>query len=394
MRNLDIRRADWSPGRTMDFRLTAAQEEMQRKVRQFAEQEIGPVVNEFDSHSGFPERVVLGMARLGLLGLTVPPEYGGTFTDTLSYVLAVEEVSRVCGGHGLILAAHNSLGNAHIAMFGSEEQKKKYLPPIARGESLSAWALTEPGAGSDAGGTMTTAIAQGDSYILNGSKLFIISGNVASTFVIMASTDRAKGTRGISSFIMERDTPGFRVGELEDKLGVRASSTAELFFDNAPVPKANLMGKEGEGFKQALQNLDGGRISISAFSLGMAQGILDDCLRFLREPEGARLARSQAVQFQMARLATETEAARLLVYRCAYMKDAKIPYSKESAMAKLYASETASRNGMACVQLMGPAGLTRKYAVERLTRDAKLAEIGEGTSEIQKLVISRQLGLG
>ncbi len=377
----------------MDFRLTGAQEEMRRKVREFAVKEIGPVADEYDRHAGFPENTVKGMARLGLMGLTVPKEYGGTFTDTLSYAIAVEEVSRVCGGHGLLLAAHNSLGNAHIAMFGSEEQKKKYLPPIARGESLSAWGLTEPGAGSDAGGTQTTAVLQGDKYILNGSKLFITSGNVASTFVIMASTDKSKGTRGISAFIVERKTPGFRVGELEDKLGVRASSTAELFFDNSPVPKENLMGKEGEGFKQALKNLDGGRISIAAFSLGMAQGILDDCMRFLREPEGAALARSQAVQFQMASLATETEAARLLVYRCAYMKDNKIPYTKESAMAKFYASETASRNGMACVQLMGPAGLTRKYAVERLTRDAKLAEIGEGTSEIQKLVISRALGM-
>jgi butyryl-CoA dehydrogenase len=377
----------------MDFRLTGAQEEMRRKVREFAVKEIGPVVNEFDQHSGFPEKIVGGMARLGLLGLTVPKEYGGTFTDTLSYVIAVEEVSRVCGGHGLILAAHNSLGNAHIAMFGSEEQKKKYLPPIASGDSLSAWGLTEPGAGSDAGGTQTTAVLQGDRYILNGSKLFITSGDVASTFVIMASTDKTRGTRGISAFIVERKTPGFRVGELEDKLGVRASSTAELFFDNSPVPKENLLGKEGEGFKQALKNLDGGRISIAALSLGMAQGILDDCMRFLREPEGAALARSQAVQFQMASLATETEAARLLVYRCACMKDNRIPYTKESAMAKFYASETASRNGMACVQLMGPAGLTRKYAVERLTRDAKLAEIGEGTSEIQKLVISRALGL-
>jgi butyryl-CoA dehydrogenase len=378
----------------MDFRLTDAQEQMRKKVREFSEREIRPVADQYDQHAGFPEEIVKKMAQLGLMGLTVPKEYGGTFTDTLSYVLCVEEVSRVCGGFGLLLAAHNSLGNAHIAMSGSEAQKQKFLPPIASGQKMSAWGLTEPGAGSDAGGTQTTAVLQGENYILNGSKLFITSGNVATTFVILASTDKSKGTRGISAFIVERSTSGFRVGELEDKLGVRASSTAELFFDNAPVPKENLLGKEGEGFKQALQNLDGGRISIAAFSLGMAQGILDECLRFLREPEGVGLARSQAAQFQLARLATETEAARLLVYRCACMKDNKIPYSKESAMAKFYASETASRNGMACLQLMGPAGLTRKYAVERLTRDAKLAEIGEGTSEIQKLVISRQLGLG
>jgi len=378
----------------MDFRLTEAQEQMRKKVREFSEREIGPVAQQYDQHAGFPEQIVKGIARLGLMGLTVPKEYGGTFTDTQSYVLAVEEVSRVCGGFGLLLAAHNSLGNAHINMFGSEQQKQKYLPPIASGLEMSAWGLTEAGAGSDAGGTQTTAVLQGDKYILNGSKLFITSGNVASTFVILASTDKSKGTRGISAFIVERATPGFRVGELEDKLGVRASSTAELFFDNAPVPKENLLGKEGEGFKQALMNLDGGRISIAAFSLGMAQGILDECLRFLREPEGVGLARSQAAQFQLARLATETDAGRLLVYRCAYMKDNKIPYSKESAMAKFFASEAASRNGMACLQLMGPAGLTRKYAVERLTRDAKLAEIGEGTSEIQKLVIARQLGLG
>ena len=378
----------------MDFSWNEEQRLWRQTVRDFAQREIAPRVREIDTEGHIPPEIIKGMARLGLMGLTVPKEYGGTFTDTLSYVLAVEEVSRVCGGFGLLLAAHNSLGNAHINMFGSEEQKKKYLPPIAGGREMSAWGLTEPGAGSDAGGTATTAVLQGDKYILNGSKLFITSGNVASTFVIMASTDKSKGTRGISAFIVERKTPGFRVGELEDKLGVRASSTAELFFDNAPVPRENLMGREGEGFKQALANLDGGRISIAAFSLGMAQGILDDCLRFFREPEGARLARSQAAQFQLARLATETEAARLLVYRCAYMKDHKLPYGRESAMAKFYASETASRNGMACLQLMGPAGLTRKYAVERLTRDAKLAEIGEGTSEIQKLVISRQLGLG
>jgi butyryl-CoA dehydrogenase len=377
----------------MDFRLTQAQEEMRRKVRDFAEKDIAPVAVRYDDVSQFPEDIAKQMGRLGLLGLTVPPEYGGTFTDTLSYVIAVEEVSRVCGGHGLMLAAHNSLGNAHINAFASEEQKKKYLPPIAGGDFMSAWGLTEANAGSDAGGTATTAVLRGDNYILNGSKLFITTGNVAKTFVIMASTDRSKGTRGISAFIVEKGTPGFRAGELENKLGVRASVTAELLFEDCPVPRENIMGKEGEGFKQALKNLDGGRISIAAFGLGMAQGILDECLRFMREPEGAQLAKSQAVQFALARLATETEAARLLVYKCACMKDSKVPYSKESAMAKLCTSEAASRNGMACLQMMGHAGLTRKYAVERLTRDAKLAEIGEGTSEIQKLVISRSLGL-
>ena len=377
----------------MDFGLSQAQEQMRRRVRQFAEERIAPAAVKYDELSVFPEEIINQMGREGLLGLTVPPEYGGTFTDTLSYVIAVEEVSRICGGFGLTLAAHNSLGNAHINSFASDEQRRKYLPPIAGGRHMSAWGLTEPSAGSDAGGTATTAVLRGDRYILNGSKLFITTGNVASTFVIMASTDKSRGTRGISAFIVERGTPGFRVGEHEDKLGVRASITAELFFEDCPVPRENLIGKEGEGFKQALKNLDGGRISIAAFALGMAQGILDECLRYMREPEGARLAKSQAAQFAMAKMATETEAARLLVYKCACMKDAKEPYSMQSAMAKLLASETASRNGMACVQLMGPAGLTRKYAVERLTRDAKLAEIGEGTSEIQKLVISRALGL-
>jgi butyryl-CoA dehydrogenase len=377
----------------MDFGLTQAQEQMRRRVREFAETKITPAAVKYDDVSVFPEEIMKTMGQMGLLGLTVPPEYGGTFTDTLSYVIAVEEVSRMCGGFGLTLAAHNSLGNAHINSFASEEQKKKYLPPIAGGQFMSAWGLTEPSAGSDAGGTATTAVLKGDQYILNGSKLFITTGNVARTFVIMASTDKSQKTRGISAFIVERGTPGFRVGEHEDKLGVRASITAELFFEDSPVPRQNLIGKEGEGFKQALKNLDGGRISIAAFALGMAQGILDECLRFMREPEGARLARSQAAQFALARMATETEAARLLVYKCACMKDARESYSMQSAMAKLLASETASRNGMACVQMMGQAGLTRKYAVERLTRDAKLAEIGEGTSEIQKLVISRALGL-
>jgi len=376
----------------VDFRLAEAHDGMRKKVREFAEKEIAPVADRYDTISEFPEPIIRGMQRLGLLGLTVDKQYGGTFTDTMSYVIAVEEVSRICGGHGLILAAHNSLGNAHIAAFASEEQKKKYLPSIASGRTMSAWGLTETNCGSDAGGTQTTAVLKGDRYILNGSKLFITTGNVASTFVILAATDKSQGTRGISSFIVERNTPGFSIGELEDKLGVRASTTAELFFQDSPVPKENLMGKEGEGFKQALKNLDGGRISIAAFSLGMAQGILDDCMRFLKSPEGSQMARSQAVQFEVAAMATETEAARLLVYRSADLKDKKLPYNKESAMAKLYASETASRNGMRCVQMMGPAGLTRRYAVERLTRDAKLAEIGEGTSEIQKLVISRALG--
>ncbi|MEM4728993.1 MAG: acyl-CoA dehydrogenase family protein [Thermoplasmata archaeon] len=378
----------------MDFRLSAAQEETRARVREFAEREIRPLAPEHDVRSSFPEKLVPRMASLGLMGMTVPKEYGGTYTDTLSYVIAVEEVSRVCGGTGLFLAAHNSLGNAHIASFASEEQKRRYLPPLASGRAISAWGLTEPGAGSDAGATQTTAVLKGNEYILNGSKLFITSGNLASTFVIMASTDRSRGTKGISAFIVERGTPGFRIGGLEDKLGVRASSTAELFFENCAVPKENLIGKEGEGFRQALINLDGGRISIAAFALGMAQGILDECMRFLREPEGNSLARSQAVQFALAQMAAETEAARLLVYRCADLKDRKMPHTKESAMAKLLASEVASRNGMTCLKLMGPAGQTRAYAVERLTRDAKLAEIGEGTSEIQKLVISRQLGLG
>ena len=378
----------------MDFRLTEGHEEMRKKVREFAEREIAPVAERYDDISEYPEPVIKGMQKLGLLGLTVPREYGGNFIDTMSYVLAVEEVSRICGGHGLILAAHNSLGNAHINAFATEEQKKKYLPSIASGRTMSAWGLTEANCGSDAGGTQTVAVLKGDKYIINGSKLFITNASAASTFVIMASTDKSKGTRGISAFIVERNTPGFRVGEHEDKLGVRASITSELFFQDMPVPRENLMGQEGDGFKQALKNLDGGRISIAAFSLGMAQGILDECLRFMRTPEGAPMARSQAVQFEVAAMATETEAARLLVYRCADMKDRKIPYSKESAMAKLYASETASRNGMRGLQVMGQAGLTRKFAVERLTRDAKLAEIGEGTSEVQRLVISRALGMG
>ncbi len=378
----------------MDLRLSAEHEEMRRRVREFAEREIRPRAAEHDALSSFPEKIVSGMAALGLLGLTVPKEYGGTHTDTLSYVIAVEEVSRVCGGTGLILAAHNSLGNAHIATFASEEQKRRYLPPLASGRAMSAWGLTEPGAGSDAGGTQTTAALKGGEYILNGSKLFITSGNVAQTFVVMASTDRSKGTRGISAFIVERGAPGFRVGGLEDKLGVRASTTAELFFENCAVPRENLIGDEGDGFKQALVNLDGGRISIAAFALGMAQGILDECLRFLKEPGGANLARRQGVQFALAQMAAETEAARLLVYHCADLKDRGARHTRESAMAKLLASEVASRNGMWCLKIMGPAGQTRAYAVERLTRDAKLAEIGEGTSEIQKLVISRQLGLG
>lgn len=360
------------------------------KVRKFAEDVILPTAAHYDDISVFPEENVKKMAKMGLLGLTIPKEYGGFYRDSLTYIIAVEEISRVCGGHGLFMAAHNSLANAHILQFGSEEQKKKYLPPLAKGEKISAWALTESNAGSDAGETKTTAVKKDGKYILNGTKIFITSGNVAETFVIMARSSKEKGTRGISAFIVERGFNGFSIGGLENKMGVRASLTAEIILEDCEIPEENLIGNEGDGFKQALANLDGGRVSIAAFSLGMAQGALDACLKVVKNSE---ISKKQSTQFMLADMATRIESARLLVYKSAVLKDKKSRITMESSMAKLYASEVAMEVSERCTRILGMEGVKRQCICQRLFRDAKLAEIGEGTSEIQKLVIARQLGL-
>lgn len=373
--------------------LTEEQTMLRDMVRDFAQNEVKPIAAEIDENARFPEETVHKMAELGLMGICFPEEYGGAGMDTVCYAIAVEEISRVCGSTGLTLAAHISLGTNPIYMFGTEEQKQKYLPKLCSGEWMGAFGLTEPNAGSDAGGTETTAVRKNGEYVLNGSKIFITNASVSKVYVATAVTDKEQGTRGISSFIVESGTPGFSVGKKENKMGVRGSDTAMLHFEDAKVPAENLLGKEGEGFKQFLTILDGGRISIGAMALGIAQGCLDEALKYAedRKQFGRSLNRFQAVQFMLADMATEIESSRLLVYHAARLKDADKDYIRASAMAKLYASETAMRCANRAIQIHGGYGFTRDYPVERFLRDAKLCEIGEGTSEIQRLVIARNI---
>jgi alkylation response protein AidB-like acyl-CoA dehydrogenase len=363
------------------------------KIREFAEKEIEPKAKEIDEKAEFPFENIRKVANLGLLGMVAPPEYGGTGIDTLRYAIAVEELSRVCGSTGITVAAHNSLAICPIYLFGNEEQKKKYIPPLAKGEKLGAFGLTEPDAGSDAGGTKTTAALDGDSYVINGSKCFITNASVAEIFVTTAVTDKTKGTKGISSFILEKGLKGFSVGKKETKMGLRGSDTATLHFEDLKIPKENILGKEGEGFKQFLITLDGGRISIGAMALGIAQGAFDKALRYARERIQFEkpLIEFQAIQFKLADMATQIEAARHLIYHAAFLEDRGERYVKESAMAKLYASEVGRFVTYQAIQIFGGYGYSRDYPVERYLRDVKLCEIGEGTSEIQRLVIFREL---
>ncbi len=368
-------------------------EDFRNKIREFAEKVIEPEAQKIDEKAEFPYENIKKVANLGLLGMVVPPEYGGTGIDTLRYAIAVEELSRVCGSTGITVAAHNSLAICPLYLFGSEEQKKRYIPPLAKGEKLGAFGLTEPDAGSDAGGTKTTAVLDGDSYIINGSKCFITNASVAETFIITAVTDKTKGTRGISSFILEKGMKGFSVGKKETKMGIRGSDTATLHFEDLKVPRENLLGKEGEGFKQFLITLDGGRISIGAMALGIAQGAFDKALRYARERVQFEkpLIEFQAIQFKLADMATQIEAARHLIYHSAFLEDRGEKYVKESAMAKLFASEVGRFVTYQAIQIFGGYGYSRDYPVERYLRDIKLCEIGEGTSEIQRLVIFREL---
>lgn len=363
-------------------------EDFRKEIRDFAEKEIEPKAQEADEKAQFPYENIKKVAQLGLLGMVVPPEFGGTGIDTLKYAIAVEELSRVCGSTGITVAAHNSLAICPIYLFGNEQQRKKYIPPLAKGEKLGAFGLTEPDAGSDAGGTKTIAVLKGDSYVINGSKCFITNASVAEIFVITAVTDKTKGTKGISSLILEKGMKGFTVGKKENKMGLRGSDTATLHFEDLTVPKENLLGKEGEGFKQFLITLDGGRISIGAMALGIAQGALDKALRFAKENS---LIDSQGIQFKLADMATQIEAARHLIYHAAFLEDKGQKYVKESAMAKLFASETGRFAADQAIQIFGEYGYSRRYPVERYLRDVKLCEIGEGTSEIQRLVIFREL---
>ena len=383
----------------MDFSLTDEQQQLRRSIREFAEGEIAPHVMEWDEASEFPSAVIPKLAELGLLGVLFPEEYGGAGMGYLEYVIAIEELSRVDGSVGLIVAAHNSLCTNHIYKFGSEAQRQKYVVPLAKGKKLGCWSLTEPEAGSDAGGTRTVATKVGGEWVLNGAKTFTTNGHHADVCVAMAVTDRAKSSHGISAFIIERGTPGFRPGKKENKLGMRASDTSEVVFSDCRVPAENLLGDEGQGFINSLQVLDGGRISIAALALGMARGACEAATKYAQERRqfGKAIAEFQAVQFKLADMATEISAARMLVYRAAWLADRSragggaLRFTREASMAKLYASEMAVRVANEAVQVFGGYGFTKDYPVEKFYRDVKLCTIGEGTSEIQRLVIARQL---
>ncbi|RGO26206.1 acyl-CoA dehydrogenase [Dorea sp. OM02-2LB] len=369
--------------------------DMIQMYREFAQQQVKPIAAEIDKMERFPEENVAAMGEMGLLGIPFPEEYGGAGMDNLSYAQCVEELSKVCASTGVIVSAHTSLCATPIYLFGTEEQKKKYLVPLASGEKLGAFGLTEPGAGTDASGQKTTAVLDGDHYVLNGSKIFITNAGPAETYVVFAMTDKEKGNHGISAFIVEKDFEGFSIGKHEDKMGIRASSTCELVFENCKVPKENLLGEEGKGFKVAMMTLDGGRIGIAAQALGIAQGAIDETVEYVktREQFGRPLSKFQNTQFELASMQAMTEAARLLVYQAAAAKDTHEPYSHLAAMAKLVASETASDVTRRCLQLFGGYGYTKEYPMERMMRDAKITEIYEGTSEVQKMVISSWMGV-
>jgi len=377
----------------MDFRLTESQQAVRSTVRDFAEREIRPVAHLYDERSEFPWEVVNKMASLGLLGMIFPEEYGGAGMDYVSFALALEEIARHDGGIALTVASHHSLCSNHISLAGTEEQKRKYLVPLARGEKLGAWGLTESGSGSDAAGLQATAVLKGDRWILNGTKNFITQGTVASVYVVMAITTRGLQKRGISAFILEKDTPGFRAGRKEAKLGVRSSDTAQLLMEDAEVPVENLLGELNHGFLDTLQILDGGRIGIAAMAVGLARGALEESLKYSQERQqfGRPISQFQAIQWKLADMATEIEAARLLTLRAAERKDRGLPTTRESAMAKLFASEVGMRVCTQAIQIHGGYGYLRDFPVERYFRDVKLTEIGEGTSEIQRLIIAREL---
>ena len=378
----------------MNFQLTKEQEFVRKMVRKFAETEVQPIAADIDKEHRFPTETVEKMARYGLLGVPFPKEYGGAGGDHISYAITVEELSRVCASTGVICSAHTSLCGWPLMAYGTEEQKQKYLIPVAKGEKLGAFGLTEPNAGTDAGGQQTRAVDRGDYWELNGSKVFITIVGYADVFIVIAMTDKQKGTRGgISAFIVEKGFEGFSIGKTEEKMGICASSTTELVFQNCIVPKENLLGQVGEGFKIAMSTLDGGRIGIAAQALGIAQGAFDVTVDYMksRRQFGKTLSKFQALQFEMAEMRTRIEAARLLIYNAANMKDNKLKYGPYSAMAKLYAAETAMYVTTKAVQFHGGYGYTKDYPVERMMRDAKITEIYEGTSEVQKMVVAADI---
>ena len=374
----------------MNFGLTREQELVRQMVREFAVNEVKPIAAEIDETERFPMENVKKMAELGMLGIPFPKEFGGAGGDVLSYIITVEELSKVCGTTGVIVSAHTSLCASLIYENGTPAQKEKYLVPLAKGEKIGAFGLTEPGAGTDAAGQQTTAVLDGDNYILNGSKIFITNGGVADTFIVFAMTDKSQGTRGISAFIVEKGFPGFSIGKKEEKLGIRASSTTELIFENCVVPKENLIGKEGKGFGIAMKTLDGGRIGIAAQALGIAEGAYEESVKYMKERKqfGRPLSAFQGLQWMIAEMETKIEAAKLLVYKAAWLKQNKLPYSVDAAKAKLFAAEVAMDVTTKAVQIHGGYGYTKEYPVERMMRDAKITEIYEGTSEVQKMVIA------
>ncbi|PEE44253.1 acyl-CoA dehydrogenase AcdA [Bacillus pseudomycoides] len=377
----------------MDFKLSEEHEMIRKMVRDFARNEVAPTAAERDEEERFDRALFDQMADLGLTGIPWPEEYGGIGSDYLAYVIAIEELSRVCASTGVTLSAHTSLAGWPIFKFGTEEQKQKFLRPMAEGKKIGAYGLTEPGSGSDAGGMRTTAKRDGDHYILNGSKIFITNGGIADIYVVFALTDPESKQRGTSAFIVESDALGFSVGKKESKLGIRSSPTTEIMFEDCRIPAENLLGEEGQGFKIAMQTLDGGRNGIAAQAVGIAQGALDASVEYARERHqfGKPIAAQQGIGFKLADMATSVEAARLLTYQAAWLESEGLPYGKESAMSKVFAGDTAMKVTTEAVQVFGGYGYTKDYPVERFMRDAKITQIYEGTQEIQRLVISRML---
>ena len=379
----------------MDFNLTEQQKMMQKLFREVAQNEVKENAADVDENERFPKESVEVMRQAKMLGIPYPREYGGAGADYLSYILAVEELSKTCATTGVVLSAHTSLGTWPIAQFGTEAQKQKYLPDLCTGKKLAAFGLTEPNAGTDAAGQQTTAVLKGDHYVLNGTKIFITNAGEADVYIIFAMTDKSKGTHGISAFIVEKGYPGFSIGKQEDKLGIRASSTCELIFEDCIVPKENLVGELGKGFKYAMMTLDGGRVGIAAQALGIAEGALEETTKYITERKqfGRRISQFQNTQFEMAEMRANTEAAKLLVYQAACAKDDHEPFSHKAAMAKLVAARNAMDVTTRCLQLYGGYGYTKDYPIERMMRDAKITEIYEGTSEVQMMVISGWMGV-
>ncbi|MGZ4031887.1 MAG: acyl-CoA dehydrogenase [Tumebacillaceae bacterium] len=377
----------------MDFHLTKDQRDLHQMVRDFAQNEIAPLAMKIDQEDAYPLDLIRKMGELGLMGIPVPEEYDGVGADFLSYMLAIEEISYASASVGVILAVHTSVGTMPILNFGTEEQKQKYVPRMAAGELIGAFGLTEPAAGSDASGIRTRAVKQGDHYVLNGAKVFITNGEVADVFIVFAVTDAEKGTNGVSAFIVEKGTPGFSIGKKEHKMGMNGSGTVELIFDNAQVPTSQLLGQEGEGFKIAMSNLDGGRIGIGAQALGIARAAFDAAVAYVKQREqfGRPVADFQAIQFMLADMATKIEASRLLIYQAATMRQEKLPCSKQASMAKYYATDTAMYVTTEAVQLFGGYGYSKEYPVERFMRDAKVTQIYEGTNQIQRIVVAKNL---